>query len=120
MASLDSLPGIMPVALSLLFFAIYPADGCGIEYDLGPAKSCEPCRLGKPLVKADEPGDPAKAGIVNSYLLTRGEVALLIEERVVGNMRLAIDWEKAAVGVDHSQRVVVASFVLLEYGNYND
>ena len=47
--------------------------------------------------------------------LARREVVLLVIERIVGDVHLAVDAEERAVGVDHGGRVVVhAGAALLE------
>jgi len=84
------------------------ADRRRVEQDLGALEGHGAGGLGEPLVPADADADrrvrrapDAEAGVAGI------EIELLLIARAVGNVRLAIEPELPAVGVDHHQRVVV-------------
>ena len=91
----------MPVSLGRVFHTLNPADGSGIEDNLGSCQGNRSRCLREPLVIADEDGKFRIARIINPDLFARREVALLEKERIVGNMDLAIGLENAAIAVDH-------------------
>src|SRR3954465_14958009 len=78
------------------------------EDDLGAGQGGEPGTFWIPLVPADE---RAHASIVRIESLEAevpgGEVKLLVIERIVGNVHLAIEPEDLAVGIDHHRCIVI-------------
>src|ERR1019366_6784074 len=90
------------------FFARMPADGGGIEQNLR-ALQCRQARgFGIPLVPADQHADLAVAGWPGAETeVAWSEIELLVIERVVRDVHLAIDAQERAVGIDDRRRVVV-------------
>ena len=92
MRPLDGLPGVVLRRAELVFLGRVPADGSGIEEHLRALQRGEPRALGIPLVPAHERADAAKAGVHGlKAQVARREVVLLVVERVVGDVHLAID-----------------------------
>ena len=85
-----------------------PADRRGVEEDLGALQGRQPGGLGIPLVPANERADPGVRGLERLEAQVAGrEVILLVIERVVGNVHLAVAAAERAVGVEDDRRVVV-------------
>ena len=88
---LDRLPGARLGLAELGLLGGVPADRRGIEEDLGPSEGRQPGGLGIPLVPADERADPGVRGLERLEPEVAGrEVVLLVIERVVGDVHLAI------------------------------
>src|SRR3546814_6699213 len=80
-------------------------DGGRIEQDLRAHQRHGARALRKPLVPADGGAQRAVARVPHPKAGVAGiEVVFFLVARPVGNVRLAIDAEPAAVGVDHRQR----------------
>ena len=62
-APLDRLPRALLLGAVLGLLRREPADGGGVEQDLGAAHGGEAGRLGIPLVPADQHADPAEPGV---------------------------------------------------------
>ena len=98
---------LLAVAVHFLFVG-QPADGRGIEQDLGTLQRHQPRRFGKPLVPADAHAQAAKSRRETAKPQIAGrEVELLVIERIVGNVHLAIDPQLRTIGVKDGRRVVV-------------
>ena len=93
-----------------------PADGGGVEEDLGALHRGQARAFGKPLIPADQRADRRDLGLPRDEAGVAGrEVELLVEQRIVGDVHLAIHAHQRAVGVDHRGGVVVhAGGALLE------
>ena len=93
-----------------------PADGGGVEKNFRALHGGEAGGFGIPLVPADEHADFAVTRLPGAEAEVAGsEIKFLVEERVVGNVHLAIDAEERAVGVDDGGGVVIkAGGALLE------
>ena len=93
-----------------------PADRRGIEEHLRALQRGEPGAFGIPLVPADERADAADSGVEAAEAeIARGEVILLVVERIVGDVHLAVEAEQRAVRVeDHRGVVIDARRALLE------
>ena len=96
--ALNGLPGIVLRRAELVFLRRMPADGGGIEEDLGALQRGEARAFGIPLVPADERADAAVRRVdgLESEIAGR-EVELLVVERIVGDVHLAIDADDGAV-----------------------
>ena len=85
-----------------------PADRRGIEQDLRPLKGRQPGGFGIPLVPADQGPHAGERRVKRLETeVAGGEVVLLVVERVVGDVHLAITAAERAVGVEDDGRVVV-------------
>jgi hypothetical protein len=105
---LAGLPGIVLGGVDLLSLVELPADGGGIEEDLGPGESGQPGRLGEPLVPAHQRADPRPAGVAGPEAeVPRSEVELLVVEGIVRDVHLPVDPDPGAVGVEGERRVVM-------------
>ncbi len=72
--------------------------------------------LGEPLVPADADAERAEARLPDAEAGVAGrEVELLVVARALRDVRLAVDAEHLAVGVDHRQRVEVGVVGALEH-----
>ena len=108
MGALHGLPGVGLGLAELGLLGRVPADGGGIEEDLGPLKRRQAGGLGIPLVPADERAE--RGGLGGERLeaeVAGGEVELLVVERIVGDVHLAVEAEDRPVGVEDDRRVVV-------------
>ena len=89
--ALHGLPGAGLGRAKLCFLGGVPADRRGIEQDLGALEGRQPGGFGIPLVPADEGADAGKRRVERLKTKVAGsEVILLVVERVVGNVHLAI------------------------------
>src|ERR1700735_1816857 len=121
MRALDRPPGLDLRGPELLFLRRVPSDRGRIEKDVGAEEAGDPRGLRVPLIPADQHTDlrvarlpDAKsvggAGGRASFILrriARREVVLLVEERVIRNVHLAVDAEERAIGVDDRGRIAV-------------
>ncbi len=90
--ALHGLPGGVLGFAKLGLFARVPPNRGWVEERLCAGESREPCCLGIPLVPADQGADGAVAGGDGLEAeIAWSEIKLLVVERVVGNMHLAID-----------------------------
>ena len=119
-AALDRAPGVDLRRAELGFLRRMPADRRRIEQDLRAEERRNARGLGIPLVPADEHADASRSAsarpgsrrrpdraVLVLRRIARREVVFLVEERVVGDVHLAIHAEQRAVGVDHGRRVAV-------------
>ena len=93
-----------------------PADGRGIEKNLGALQRGQAGAFGIPLVPADQRAHAAHAGIESAIAEVAGsEVKLFVIQRVIGDVHLAIEAAQRSVGVEDDGRVVIhAGRALLE------
>ena len=114
--ALDGLPRARLGRAELGLLGRMPADRRGIEEDLRALQGRQPGGFGIPLVPADQrahPAEPRRKGL--EAQVAGREVVLLVVERVVGDVHLAIAAAEGAVGVEHHRRVVIdARRALLE------
>src|SRR6202041_104535 len=120
--ALGGLPGFVLGGAELFLFGGVPADGGGEEEDFGAAEGGEAGAFGVPLVPADEGADGAGGGAGGFEAeVAGGEVELLVVERVVGDVHLAVEVGDAAVFFDGDGGVVVeAGGAALEQGRDED
>ena len=111
-----ALHGALPVVARIPVRKLrFVADGGGIEEDFGPAEDEAPGSLGKPLIPADAEADLAELGVPDTEAGVAGvEVVFFLVTDAVGNVRLAVNAEHLAAGVDHGDRVEIGLVVALE------
>ena len=108
MAALNGFPGVVLVHAIFLFFARMPADGGGIKQDLRALQRGEPRGFGIPLVPANQHADFAVTRPPRLEAEVAGrEIKFFIEQRVVGNVHLAVDTEERTIGVNDGGGVVI-------------
>ena len=106
--ALDGFPRAVLVHAKLFFLARMPADGCGIKKNLRALHRRESRRLRIPLIPADEHADLTVLRLPRAKARVAGcEIKLLVEERVVGDVHLAVDAQKRAIGVNDDGGVVI-------------
>ena len=125
--TLDGLPGVILALAELDLLAGMPADGRGKEERLGTLERGNACPFGIPLVPADKRADGAGGGLLRQEAKIAGrEVELLVVQRIVGNVHLAIDRgdvvRRGAGVVQNGGRVVIQprSAALEERGDDNE
>ena len=85
-----------------------PADRRRVEEHVRARQRRQPRRLRVPLVPADQRADAAERAVERAEAEVAGrEVELLVVERVVRDVHLAVDAQQLAVGVDDHRRVVI-------------
>src|SRR5690349_5251739 len=100
MAAHHGFPGGVLARAVLLFFVRQPADGSWVKNDLSAGHGGEPSRFRIPLIPADAGADTAKAGVeAPKAQVTRREIKLLVVQRIVGDVHLAVHAELRSVGV---------------------
>ena len=106
--ALDGEPGLQ---LPLLFVGIIgrvPADGGGVDQQLGAGQGHQTGCFRVPLVPADQHAQPPHPGVHGTKAQVTGrEIEFLLETRVVGNVHFAVATGQTAVGVQYHRRVVV-------------
>ena len=108
MAALDGAPGVVLGRAELGLLGRVPADGGGVEQHAGALERGEPGRLRIPLVPAHQrahPAEPGRHGL--EAKVARSEIELLVEQRVVGDVHLAVDARQRPVRLEDHQGVVV-------------
>ncbi len=121
--ALGGLPGFVLGCAKLFLLGGVPADGGGEEEDFGALERGEAGAFGVPLVPADEGADGAGGGAGGFEAeVAGGEVELLVVERVVGDVHLAVEVGDAAVLFDGDGGVVVEAggAALEEAGDEDD
>jgi hypothetical protein len=84
----------------LRFFGRVPADGGGVEEDVGALEGGEARAFGIPLIPAHEDADAAEGGIEIAEAEVAGrEIELLEVERVVGDVHFAVQPGDFAIGL---------------------
>ncbi len=105
---LDRLPGRGLRLTELGLLGGMPADRRGVEEDLGAAQGRQAGRLGVPLVPADEGPHAGVCGLERQESQVAGrEVILLVIERVVGDVHLAVASPERAIGIEDDRGVVI-------------
>ena len=108
MRTLDGPPGIELGRAELRLFGGMPADGRGIEKNIRAAQARQARAFGIPLVPADQHTDSAVPRIeIRKTQVAGREIELLVVERIVRNVHLAVKPEQRAIGVEHRRRVVI-------------
>ena len=106
--ALDGAPGIELRRAEFRLLRGMPADGRGIEKNIRAAQAREARAFGIPLVPADQHADPAVARVeVGEAQIAGREIKLLVVERIVGDVHLAVEAQQRAIGVEHRRRVVI-------------
>ena len=123
--ALHRAPRVHLRAAELRFLARMPADRRRIEQDVGAEQRRDARRLGIPLIPADQHADVREARFPDAESarllrdatdavdaivrrrVARREVVLLVEERIVGNVHLAIHAEQRPVRVDDRRGVAI-------------
>src|SRR6266851_8900339 len=101
MGALNRLPRIMLRHSELFFLRRMPADRSRIKQYLRPLQRGQPRALRIPLVPAHQRADPSNLSVERSVAkIARSKVVLLVIERVVRNMHLAINSPQAAISVN--------------------
>ena len=103
------LPGRVLAGAELGLFALMPADGRRIKDDLSarPRRSAGPPSGYHWSQQTQVPMRPKRVSKLRKSKIARREIKLFVVERVVGNVHLAIDARRAAVGVENHRRVVI-------------
>ena len=90
------------------------AGGGSLPMAVGYSSSSAPMQrhdaraLGKPLIPADADAEPAVTRMPDPKPgVARAEIELLLIARAVRDMRLAVDAESPAVGIEHRQRIEI-------------
>src|SRR5207302_6556134 len=108
MRTLDRKPGVELSRAELLLFRRMPADGRGIKKNIRAAQARETRAFRIPLVPADQSADPAVPRVeIGKAQITRSEIELLVVERIVRDVHLAVKPEQRTVGVEHGGGVVM-------------
>ena len=106
--ALDGLPGRRLAGAVLGLLRRVPADRGRVEEHVRARQRGQPRRLRVPLVPADQRADAPAGGVERAEAEVAGrEVELLVEERVVRDVHLAVAAQQLAVGVDDHRGVVV-------------
>src|SRR5450759_4999741 len=105
---LDGAPRIVLHGAELGLFVRMPADGSGIEENIGALQSGKARAFGIPLIPADESPHAAVFGIEGFEAKIAGsEIKLFIIKRVIRDVHLAIEALGAPVGVKNDRGIVV-------------
>ena len=90
------------------FLGRMPADRRGIKENVRAAEAGQARALRIPLVPANQHADAAKARVeIGEAEIARREIKLLVIERVVRDVHLAVDAEQRAIGIDDRGGVVI-------------
>lgn len=107
-APLDSLPGALLALAVLRLLCRKPTDRRWVEEDFGTRHRRESRGFGIPLIPANEHPDLADRSLPGPEAeVSRGEIELLVELRVVRDVHLPVLAEVPSVGIDHGSGVVV-------------
>ena len=96
-------------ALAVLSFLLgVPADRGGIKKNFRALHRRQSRGFGIPLVPADQHADLGIPGLPGAEAeIARREIKLLVKERIIRDVHLAIDAQQAAVGIDDGGGVVI-------------
>src|SRR5215470_15062264 len=99
-----------------------PANGCGVEEDVGALQRRDARAFRIPLIPADEGSDFSDGGVEGLEAeIAGGEVELLVVERIVGDVHLAVEARDAAVLLNDGGGVVIeACGTAFEEGSDDD
>ncbi len=114
--ALDGLPGGELRRAVLSFFSRVPADRGRVEQDFGTVQRGEARGLGVPLIPADQGADGGlRRGERDEAEIAGREVVLLVEQRIVRDVHLAVQADLGAVrAVDDDAVVIHAGGAALE------
>ena len=114
--ALNGSPRVVLGLAELGFLRGMPADGRGIKQNLGALQRGQARAFGIPLVPADQRAHATHRGIESAVAEIAGsEVILLVIQRVIGDVHLAIEAALSSVGVEDDGGVVIhAGRALLE------
>lgn len=120
-ASLDQRPGLLLAGLFIVLIDRVPADGRGVEQQLGSGQGHQPRRFRIPLVPAHQQAESTDRGVDRREALTgavgvaRREVKFLVEARVIGDMHLAVVTHATPPAIiDHGGVVIEAGGAAFE------
>src|ERR1019366_2372239 len=115
-SALNRSPGVMLRDSKFGLLRRMPSDGRRIKQNARTLQSRQPRAFRIPLVPAHQRSDSSRVRIESlEAKITRSEVELLIVERVVGDVHLAINPAQRAIGIKNRCRIVVdAGCALLE------
>ena len=106
--ALHGAPGVELRGAVLRLLRRVPADRRRVEENGGAQQRGQPRRLRVPLIPADQACRPRRSGSDGAEAeVARREVELLVVERVVRDVHLAVGAASRAVGVEHDGGVVV-------------
>ena len=122
-APLNSLPGVVLFGvLGRVRLVGIPANGGGINQQVGTHHGRDPGGFGEPLVPANEYAHSGKPGV--EYLVTQiagGEIKFFVVARIVGNVHFPVLSQVRSVGIEHGGGVVVQSLrPFLEQRRHDD
>ncbi len=110
-AALDGFPGGVLQGSRRGLLRRMPPDGGRIKENLGALKRRQSRGFRIPLVPADQDPDAGVAGAPGPEAeVARGEIELLVIERVVRDVHFPVQAQQRAVGVDHRRGIVVQAF----------
>lgn len=120
--ALNSFPGGLLGSAVMLFFGRMPADGGGVEKDLGALERGQTGRFGVPLVPADQNAEGAESGFPGAKTEISGrKIKLFVKQRVLRDVHFAVDAQEGAVGVDDGGGVVIEAWgAFFEQGGNDD
>ena len=108
MRALDGPPCVVLRGAKLVFLRRVPADGRGIKQHLRALQRREPRAFGIPLIPADQRAHAAKRRVHGlKAKIARRKVILLVIERIVGDVHLAVDAGDVAIGIQRDRGVVI-------------
>ena len=108
MCALRDLPGVVLRLSELRLLTGMPANRCRKEQGLRAAQRCDACAFRVPLIPAHQCTDVTRGRLQRlEPEVARREVKLLVVERIVRDVHLAIDIRDAAVLLQRDSCVVV-------------
>ncbi len=106
--ALDRLPRRELGGAMLGLLVRVPANGGGIKQHVSALHRRQPRRLGIPLVPTDQHADaPERRVEIAEAQIARSEIELLVVQRIVRDVHLAVQAQQRAVGVQHGSGVVI-------------
>ncbi len=121
--ALRGLPGVALRLVDRRILAIEPADRGGIDEHVRAGERRQSRAFREPLIPAHEDTELAARRLVHAEAEIAGrEVELLVEERVVGNVHLAVLADDAAVRIEYGGSIVIEALgaLLEERGDDHD
>src|SRR5207245_5213552 len=107
-AALNGAPRVELFLAMAVLLGRMPADGRGIEQDVGALQGGEARAFRIPLIPAHQRADAPDPGVERAESqISRREIELLVVRGVVRDVHLAVDPDQAAVRVDYCGAVVV-------------
>ena len=121
MAALHGPPCVALRRAELCLLPRVPTDGGRVEHDRRAVQRRQPCRLGEPLVPADQHADPSVPRRPRAEAeVARREVKLLVVAGIIRNVHLPVQPRHASVGINHDRRVVIDARRATLKDRYND